>query len=73
MPSLKALLTCSMLFHAAYRFARGEQVTSTTGLVAQLDRPLDFLVIADHSDGMGFFGMLASCHPRILEEELGRC
>jgi hypothetical protein len=58
--------------NAAYRFARGEKVTSSTGLEAQLDRPLDFLVIADHSDGMGFFGMLASGHPRILEEELGQ-
>ncbi len=37
----------------ALRFARGEQVTSTGGLKAKLDRPLDFLVIADHSDGMG--------------------
>jgi hypothetical protein len=38
---------------AALRFASGEQVTSTHGLPAKLDRPLDFLVIADHSDGLG--------------------
>lgn len=37
----------------ALRFARGEKVKSTTGLDAQLDRPLDFLVIADHSDALG--------------------
>ena len=37
----------------ALRFARGEKVTATTGTPAQLDRPLDFLVIADHSDGLG--------------------
>ena len=37
----------------ALRFARGETVTSTTGIEATLDRPLDFLVIADHSDGLG--------------------
>lgn len=36
----------------ALRFARGEQVTSTTGVKAKLARPLDFLVIADHSDGL---------------------
>ncbi len=36
----------------ALRFARGEEVTSTTGLKAKLARPLDFLVIADHSDGL---------------------
>jgi hypothetical protein len=39
----------------AYRFALGEEVTSSSGLEAKLSRPLDFLVIADHSDGMGFF------------------
>lgn len=38
---------------AALRFAKGEEVTSTHGLKAKLDRPLDFLVIADHSDGLG--------------------
>ncbi len=37
----------------ALRFARGEEVTATNGLKAKLDRPLDFLVIADHSDGLG--------------------
>ena len=38
---------------AALRFARGEEVTATKGLKAKLSRPLDFLVIADHSDAMG--------------------
>ena len=37
----------------ALRFARGEKVRSTTGIDAQLARPLDFLVIADHSDSLG--------------------
>ncbi|MCB2047017.1 MAG: DUF3604 domain-containing protein [Novosphingobium sp.] len=37
----------------ALRFARGEKVTSTTGIAAQLSRPLDFLVVADHSDSLG--------------------
>jgi hypothetical protein len=37
----------------ALRFARGEEVTSTWGLKAKLERPLDFLVIADHSGGLG--------------------
>ena len=39
----------------AYKFARGDEVTSSTGLKTRLSRPLDFLVIADHSDGMGLF------------------
>lgn len=38
---------------AALRFARGEKVTATSGMEAQIARPLDFLVIADHSDGLG--------------------
>ena len=38
---------------AALRFARGETVEATTGGQVQLSRPLDFLVIADHSDGLG--------------------
>ncbi|MHA7820199.1 MAG: DUF3604 domain-containing protein [Erythrobacter sp.] len=37
----------------ALRFARGEAVTATTGAEAKLDRPLDFLVISDHSDALG--------------------
>lgn len=37
----------------ALRFARGEEVTATHGLRAKLARPLDFLVISDHSGGLG--------------------
>ena len=37
----------------AYRFARGEEVVSSTGVPAKLSRPLDFLVVADHSENMG--------------------
>jgi len=51
----------------AYRFARGEQVTASSGQPAKLGRPLDWLVIADHSDGMGFFNDLAAGKPDILK------
>ncbi len=37
----------------ALRFARGEEVTATSGTRARLARPLDFLVIADHAVGLG--------------------
>ncbi len=37
----------------AYRFARGEPITSSTGLPVRLQRPLDFLVISDHSENLG--------------------
>ena len=39
----------------AYRFAKGHEVTASSGQPARLARPLDFLVVADHSDGFGFF------------------
>src|SRR5512144_933092 len=50
----------------AYRFARGEEVTSNSGQPVKLSRPLDFLVVADHSDGMGFFPQLMSGDPELL-------
>jgi hypothetical protein len=56
----------------AYRFARGEEVMASSGQPARLSRPLDWLVIADHSDGMGFFNDLAAGAPNILEFEQGR-
>lgn len=37
----------------ALMFASGQEVTATTGMRAKLARPLDFLVISDHSDGLG--------------------
>ena len=39
----------------AYRFAKGEEITASSGQRVKLSRPLDFLVVTDHSDGMGFF------------------
>lgn len=49
----------------ALRFARGEEVKSTWGLRAKLDRPLDFLVIADHSGGLGATQRLYDA-PRVM-------
>jgi hypothetical protein len=56
----------------AYRFARGEQVTSNTGQPVKLSRPLDFLVVADHSDGFGFFPLLLNGDPVIMADPQGR-
>jgi hypothetical protein len=56
----------------AYRFARGEQVMASSGQPAKLGRPLDWLVIADHSDGMGFFNDLAAGDPDILKFDQAR-
>ncbi len=56
----------------AYRFARGEEVTSATGLKVKLSRPLDFLVVADHSDNMGFFPDLFEGKSHILRDPTGK-
>lgn len=56
----------------AYRFAKGEQVISNTGQPARLSRPLDFLVVADHSDNMGMFPDLAAGKPNIIADPQGR-
>ena len=56
----------------AYRFARGEQVVSSTGQPVKLARPLDWLVITDHSDAMGFVQDLAAGKPEILRNEKGK-
>ena len=56
----------------AYRFARGEEVTASSGFRVRLSRPLDWLVVADHSDNMGFFPDLLAGAPHLLAEPLGR-
>ena len=56
----------------AYRFAKGEEVTASSGQPAKLSRPLDFLVVADHSDNMGFFPELLAGKPEILADPDGR-
>jgi hypothetical protein len=56
----------------AYKFARGEQVTSTNAGPVRLSRPLDFLVVADHSDNMGFFPDLFAGKAFILEDPTGK-
>ena len=49
----------------ALRFARGEEVTATTGMKAKLSRPLDFLVVTDHAEALGGTKAIADA-PRLL-------
>jgi hypothetical protein len=56
----------------AYRFARGEEITSNTGLPVQLQRPLDFLVIADHAENLGLAPMIANSDPALLANPWGK-
>jgi hypothetical protein len=57
---------------AAYRFARGEEVTSTGGLKAKLSRPLDWLVIADHAEMYGLMPKLLAGDPGLLATDPGQ-
>jgi hypothetical protein len=56
----------------AYEFARGGEITATSGFKVRLSRPLDFLVVADHSDNMGLFTRIFESHPDIMSDADGR-
>lgn len=56
----------------ALRFARGDEVMASSGQPAKLSRPLDFLVVADHSDNMGFFPDLLAGKPELLADPTGQ-
>ena len=52
----------------AYRFARGEEIVSGTGQKVMLSRPLDWLVISDHSDAMGAMTEIVAGNPELLRD-----
>ena len=56
----------------AFRFARGEEISTTHGLRVKLSRPLDFLVVSDHAEMYGLMPQLLAGDPEILSTETGR-
>jgi hypothetical protein len=56
----------------AFRFAKGEKVTSSNGIPARLQRPLDFLVVTDHAENLGLPIALEEKNPVMDENEWGR-
>ena len=52
----------------AYRFARGEEVVSSTGIPVKLSRPLDFLVISDHAEGLGVMYEVYNGNPTFMSD-----
>jgi hypothetical protein len=52
----------------AYRFARGEEVVSSHGLPVKLSRPLDWLVVTDHSDAMGAMMEVVAGNPELMKD-----
>ncbi|WP_116363940.1 DUF3604 domain-containing protein [Parahaliea mediterranea] len=56
----------------AYRFARGETVMAQSGQPARLQRPLDFLMVSDHSEFMGIFPKVFARSADIIDTSLGK-
>ena len=56
----------------AYRFAKGEEVISSQGVPARLQRPLDFLVVTDHAENLGLPAALREENPVLTENDWGR-
>ncbi|HEY8247558.1 MAG TPA: DUF3604 domain-containing protein, partial [Hyphomicrobium sp.] len=70
--SVDAGTMCRLGQEDAFRFARGEEVTTTHGLKAKLSRPLDFLLIADHAEMYGLMPQLLAGDPDVLATDAGR-
>jgi hypothetical protein len=57
----------------ALRFAKGLPVIHPGHRArVRIDRPLDFLVITDHAEGLGAMAELAAGNPLLVENEYGR-
>ena len=52
----------------AYRFARGDEITTTHGERIKLSRPLDWLVVTDHSDAIGAMDEVVKGNPTLLKD-----
>ncbi len=63
----------SVDIETAYRYARGLPVIQpATGQRIKIDRPLDFLVVADHAEFMGLSSSLAAADEKILATQAGQ-
>ncbi len=56
----------------AYRFARGEQLRSSTGQMVRLERPYDWLVVSDHAEYLGLPQAFAEGDPDIMKTASGK-
>ena len=70
--SVDAGTMCTVGQEDAFRFALGEEITTTHGQRAKLSRPLDFLVISDHAEMYGLMPKLKMGDPNILGQEKGQ-
>jgi hypothetical protein len=70
--SVDAGTMCTVGQEDAFRFARGEEITTTHGLKARLSRPLDFMVLSDHAEMYGLMPALLKGAPELLRQEKGK-
>jgi len=56
----------------AYRVAKGETIAAHSGMKVRLNRPLDFLVVADHAENLGVLPRVQAKDPMILKTEIGK-
>jgi len=54
----------------SYRFARGEEVVSSTGVPVRLSRPMDFLVVSDHAEGLGLMFQVYEGNPAFMADPM---
>jgi hypothetical protein len=66
------MIGCTLGPDEAYRFARGEMIVASGGVRARLQRPLDFLVVADHAENLGLAPLIADSDPELLRTEFGK-
>ncbi|HEU4687682.1 MAG TPA: DUF3604 domain-containing protein, partial [Vicinamibacterales bacterium] len=52
----------------AVRFARGEEVVSTSGQPVKLGKPLDWIAVTDHSDGMGVITEIKAGNAEMMQD-----
>jgi len=57
---------CTLGPEDALRFARGEEIVSSTGTTAKLSRPLDWIAVTDHSDGAGILQEIRNGNPNLM-------
>jgi hypothetical protein len=66
------LIGTTLDVHDGFRMARGEKVISNTGQPVQLIRPLDFIVITDHSELIGLASAIRESNPLLLADPWGK-
>ncbi|MBO6563885.1 MAG: DUF3604 domain-containing protein [Pseudomonadales bacterium] len=56
----------------AYRFARGDTIIAHNGMPVRLRRPLDFLVVSDHSEYLGGLYRFSVDDPLVIDTKAGK-